>query len=162
MRSQFHETIFHLSHLDNCHWESSFIVLSVTMKGWSCANGAWQDMGWIIGVQWHSHQKLLLCKWFFPSQLNNEGFYQQTGSVPTTQSPKRNVGTITLWPMARECASMTFASGATCQHQHTPISFINTWFGTHVTTLQPQGGNECGWYLLSKTVDDYAIILTST
>ena len=63
----------------------------------------------LVGQQAQTHaidlvEKCNLHSGFF---IHNQQLWasasEPTGSMPTTQSPERKVGTITLWPQARAC-----------------------------------------------------------
>ena len=53
---------------------------------------------------------------FFHNQILWASARVPAGSVPATQSQKREVGTIALWPHARACQSSVFQSHCVCCH----------------------------------------------
>ena len=57
----------------------------------------------VVLSSWYGRNSLFLSLFFFHNQILWASARVPTGSVPATQSQKREVGTIALWPHARAC-----------------------------------------------------------
>ena len=72
----------------------------VMVEEWKARRKEWKKKRWKKGKR----EKVVLGKGLF---FHNQNLWASarvpTGSVPATQSQKREVGTIALWPHARAC-----------------------------------------------------------